>query len=241
MTRLALWPDAVRMDFAGNTIDEYQGMYSRGLCRAFAEAVVRTRICEAAVCLPIVTVGGTRNWAVTGREWLTDEALAKPSPNGTDFMTWGTMSLSSRLEFHVMLASRSEGKLVVDRQFNYGREQIPNCLSEAVSAITSAIAGRALSDEEFRQMQMWGTNRSEAYLAYLAAWSADAAHRFGVAVTTPNGVSEWAAKVAAADPAFAEARGFGVSPGAIELRGCPDDESGSAGYSEVVFPVSVRA
>jgi len=196
-------------------------------------------VCEVAVCLPIVTIGELTSWAVTGREWNPDEALAIPLSEGTDFMVFGTISIAEHVDLHMSLVWHSKRRLLVDRRFNYPRAQLPNCLSEAVAVLASASVGRPLSEEENRQLRRWGTNSSEAYLAYLEAWSAGTAFRLGVSVPNPQAALECAMKAAQIDPAFAEARRLQEELGSVGVGNRGDEADELIGYSEFVYPIAV--
>lgn len=241
MNRIAVWPYAIPMDTSGKMLDDFQGIYTRGLCHAFAEGLLRTRLCEVAVCLPIVTMGGVTSWAVTGREWSLDEALEKALPQGTGFATLGTASISERVELHVLLISGSQRSLLVDRRLSYPRGQILNCLSEAVVDMAAAIAGRPLSDDERQRAQSWGTTSSEAYLVYLEAWSAAAAFRFGVTVPNPQAALDCARKASRIDPEFVEASRLQaqLSPAEARNRGAETAVAEPNGYSEFAYPIAI--
>jgi len=148
MDRLAIWPFSTPMDSSGTMIDEFQGIYSRGLCRAFTEALLRTRFCDVAVCLPIVTIGEVTSWAVMGKEWNLDRALEVQLPVGVGLMTLGTVSIAKQVELHVLLVSHTQSSLLLDRQFGYPRAQLLTCLSEAVVDIAARIVGRPLTNDE---------------------------------------------------------------------------------------------
>ena len=158
MDHVAVWPYAIPMDSSGRMIDDYQGIYSRGLCRAFAEGLLRTRLCEVAACLPIVTIGGVTSWAVTGKEWSLDEVLEKQLPEGIEFVTVGTMSIAKRVELHVRLVSRSRRSLLLNQHFDYPRAQFLDGLSEVVAVMAATTVGRRLSEEENQRLQHWGTS-----------------------------------------------------------------------------------
>ena len=125
MNRVAIWPFATPMDSSGTMADPFQSVYALGLCRALAEGLLRTNLCEVAVCLPVAKVGETTGWAVLGKAWTFDEAAEIVLPDGTDFMTWGTMVLTERLEIHMLLRSHSQRRLLLDRKFRYPRVEIP--------------------------------------------------------------------------------------------------------------------
>ena len=220
-------------------VDEYQGIYSRGFCRAFAEGLLWTKACEVAVCLPIVTIDEVTSWAVTGREWNPDEALAIPLPERTDFMVFGTISIAERVDLHANLVWHSQRRLLVDQRFSYPLAQIPNCLSEVVAVLAGAIVGRPLSEEENRQLQRWGTNSSEAYLAYLEAWSAGTAFRLGVSVPNPQAALECALKATRIDPSFAEAHRLQEELSSVESRSQGDEADELIGYSEFAYPIAI--
>jgi hypothetical protein len=241
MNRIAIWPYAVPMDSSGKMMDDFQGIYSRGLCRAFAEGLLRTRLCEVAVCLPIITIGGATSWAVTGREWSLDETVKKALPEGTGFATVGTMSLTERVELHVLVVSGPQRSLILDRRFSYPRTQILNCLSEAVQDMAAAIAGRPLSNDERRRAQHWGTTSTDAYLAYLEAWSAVAASRFGVTVPNPEAALECVRRAARIDPKFVEASRLEEQLSPAEVRGCAGEAAVEdlSGYSEFACPIAI--
>lgn len=241
MDHVAVWPYAIPMDSSGKMIDDYQGIYSRGLCWAFAEGLLRTRLCEVAACLPIVTIGGATSWAVTGREWGLDEVLEKQLPEGVEFVTVGKLSIAERVALHVRLVSRSQRSLLLDQHFGYPRAQFLDGLSEAVAAMATAIVGRRLSEEEHQRLQCWGTNNSEAYLAYLEAWSAAAAFRFGVTVPNPHGALECARKAVRIDPDFAEASRLERQLDSA-ATGSPCEQAGVAevnGYTEFAYPIAM--
>jgi hypothetical protein len=239
MDRIAIWPFATPMDSSGNMVDVFQGIYSRGLCRAVAEGLLRTKVCEVAVCLPVVTIGNVTSWSVMGKTWTFTEALEVQLPDGTDFLTWGTMVITERVELHVLLISRSQRRLLVDRQFNYPRARIPVCFSEIVAVLAGAIAGRPLTDEENRRVQLWGTNSSDAYLAYLEAWSAAAAFRFGVSVPNPQAALECALKAVCLDPTFAEAGRLREELNSLGPENPGDQANELIGYSEFAYPMTI--
>jgi hypothetical protein len=238
MNSVAIWPLATPVDSSGKMTDELQSAYSRGLCRAFADGLLRTNVCEVAVCLPIVTLGELTSWAVLGRAWNADEAWELPLPEDIGFFTWGTMIIAERVELHVLLLSRSQRRLLVDRAFSFPRVRIPACFSEVVTVLAGAIAGRPLTDEENRRLQLWGTDNSEAYLAYLDAWSAAATFRFGVSNPNPEAVLECAHKITRIDPSFVEAQKLQEKLRPVVAaggRGSYADRM--AGYSELFFPI----
>lgn len=237
--RIAIWPFSTPMDCSGRMADELQGIFSRGVCRAFAEGLLRTKICKAAVCLPIVTLGEVTSWAVTGREWSLDEALAMPLPEGTDFMVFGTLSIADRVELHVTLVWQSQRRLLVDQSLRFSVAWFPNCLSDIVATLASAIARRPLSAQEYRQLQRWGTNSSEAYLAYLEAWSAGTAYRLGVTVPRPQAALESARKATSVDPTFAAAQRLKEKLTLIEGGQQPDGADELDGYSEFAYPITI--
>jgi hypothetical protein len=241
MNCLAVWPYAIPMNSSGKMIDDYQGIYSRGLCRAFAEGLLRTRLCEVAACLPIVTIDGVTSWAVTGKEWSLDEVLEKPLPEGIEFVTVGTMSIAERVELHVRLVSRSRRSLLLDQHFGYPRARFLDGLSEVVAVMAATIVGRRLSEEENQRLQRWGTSSPEAYLAYLEAWSAAAACRFGVTVPNPHAALECARKASGIDPNFAEASKLQEQLNLMEVESQPR-EAGAGdlnGYLEFACRVSL--
>ena len=241
MDHVAIWPFSTPMDSSGTMIDQFQGIYSRGLCRAFAEGLLRTRLCEVAVCLPIVTIGEVTSWAAMGRAWNLDEALDVQLPRGIDFMTLGRVSIAEQVELHVLLVSRLQRCLVLDRRFRFPRAQVLNCLSEAVAAIAATIVGRPLSVDEQHRVQRWGTASSEAYLAYLEAWSAAAAFRFGVTVANPQAALECARKASRIDPEFVEVSRLQsqLSPAEARSRDAEGAVAEPNGYSEFAYPITI--
>jgi hypothetical protein len=139
--RVALWPFAIEMDSSGKATIELQSIYSRGLCRAFAEGLIRADVCDVALCLPVITIGEITSWVVSGKELALNEALAISLPDNTDFIAFGAVSVTDRIEFHLRLVCRSRQCLLVDQDFRYCRTQIPTCLSDAVICLASAITG----------------------------------------------------------------------------------------------------
>jgi hypothetical protein len=96
------------MSASGEMIDEYQGVYSRGFCRAIAEGLLRTNLCDVALCFRITTIAESTSWAVMGREWDSDEALEITLPEGTDFMALGTLRVAESVDLHVRLLCHSQ-------------------------------------------------------------------------------------------------------------------------------------
>lgn len=238
MNRVAIWPFSTLMDSSGRMTDELQGVYSRGFCRAFAEGLLRTEACAVAVCLPIVTIGEVTSWAVMGREWNLDEALAIQLPEGAEFLVFGTISIAKRVDLHMNVVWHSQRCSLVDQYFSYPREQILNCLSEAVLVLAGAIVGRPLNEEENQQLQRWGTNNPKAYLAYLEAWSAGTAFRLGVSVPRRQAALECALEATRIDPAFMEAYRLQKELGSVGVRS-QSDKAERIGYLEFAYPIAV--
>ena len=237
MKRVAVWPYATPMDLSGKMADELQGVYSRGLCGAIALGLIRTKLCEVAVCFPITTIRGITSWAVLGREWSQDEILAIKLPEGVDFVSLGSVVIKDSIDLHIRVVQYAQKRLLVDQTFAYSREEIPNCFSEVIAHIASAVAGRELTTEERGLINQWGTNDPDAYLAYLEAWSACSAFRAGVSVPNRNGALDCARKASKLDAGFEDAHKL------QRMLSRPDASNGAdmlddvAGYTEFVYPI----
>jgi hypothetical protein len=221
------------MDSSGTMADGLQGAYSRGFCRALAEGLSRIQLCEVDVCFTFVTMDGIKSWAVSGREWTVNEVLEIAWSKDIDFISLGTLVLTERLELHLVLVSPSQRRSLLDRTFSYPRAQIPSCLTEIVAAIGVAIVGRPLNPTEVDQLARWGTNSTDAYLAYLEAWEAGRALRLGLSVPNPQQALELALSATRTDPEFQE--GYRLQ----ESLKFGATSFGLAGYSEHAYQIEV--
>lgn len=221
------------MNDAGEMMDSFQSAYSRGLCRVLGERLLAAGVCDIAVCLPVIATGKMTSWAVVGRAWSVMDALKVALPERTDFLMWGSLSITQDCEIHALVASKSREQLLIDRGFTFHRSELPNCLSETVAMVARAITERQLTREEHESLQCWGTSDSEAFLAYLVAWSAAAAFRFGISYDNPRGAFDSAVIATRLDPNFVAAR---------RLREELNDPSGVPtelrGYAEFSCPVA---
>jgi hypothetical protein len=235
--RIAIWPFSTPTDLRGETADAFQGVYSRGLCKAFADGLLRTKACDVGVCLPVVDYAGLTSWVVSGAEWTQNEALAVGLPQGTDLLMFGTMRLREVVELHCMVVAKSSASVLLDHRLIYPREKLLDCLSDVVSLVAKTIVGRPLTLEEAQKTRLWGTHRVEAYLAYLETWSAAAAFRFGVSVPNPSGPLECAVRAVNLDPDFAQTKAIHEAL----VAGRKNVDGRIPGYSEFAYPLAREA
>jgi hypothetical protein len=150
------------------------------------------------------------------------------------------MLLTQQFDLQVYLVSLARRRTLVDRQFRFNRTQIPNCLSDIISAVVSTIARQQLTDNEYQRISNWGTKDPDAYLAYLEALSAAAAYRFGVSVPNPRAALECISKATQIDPAFEDAQRLQDMLTKVDGQLATFSPSGtSPGNSEFAYPVKV--
>jgi hypothetical protein len=188
--QVAIWPLATPMTESGMMANSVQGVFGRGVARAIAEGLARTKICDIVLCLPVVRASEITSWAVLGRQWTLDEILQLPLPADVSFVLVGSLVITDYVDIQISLVSRPVRQTLVERSFNYARAQSLSCLSEVVRVTAEAIAGCKLTDSQDEAVGDWGTPDPEAYLAYLQGWSAAAALRFGVSFESRDALTQ---------------------------------------------------